>query len=374
MSILILGFPHDIHIHAVLWALDHVGAAHQLLYTPDLPQMLRASIHMGGGAPTTASFRQGDMRGTSGSYDAVWFRRSGLAMRPAGMPDADWTITERECDHHIRILRHHLAPSAYWVNDIEARERSMLKSPQLEAAAACGLATPETLYSNDPDEIRRFYAAHRDHGVIFKLVFQSYWLANASGARHALFTTQLRDEDLRDDTALSNCPATYQRKIDKQYELRVTCMDEVCFAARLDSQSRDTTRMDWRADFSRPLTPQRVELPPEVEERCILLMRRLGLAFGCIDLIVTPEGEHVFLEVNEMGQFLFVEEREPACPLLRAFTTLLIERRLTRSTPLVGGEHINYGDFLASRAWESGFEQDRAQHAAYEVPGLAVEP
>jgi hypothetical protein len=32
----------------------------------------------------------------------------------------------------------------------------------------------------------------------------------------------------------------------------------------------------------------------------------LGLAFGCIDLIVTPEGEHIFLEVNEMGQFLWV--------------------------------------------------------------------
>jgi hypothetical protein len=30
-------------------------------------------------------------------------------------------------------------------------------------------------------------------------------------------------------------------------------------------------------------------------------MRKLGLAFGCIDLIVTPEEEHIFLEVNEMA-------------------------------------------------------------------------
>lgn len=374
MSILILGFPGDVHIHAMRWALRQVRAAHDVLYTPDLPQVLRASVRLGAGALPTASFHCGTTQGRSGDYDAVWFRRSGLSMRPAGMPDADWTIAERECDHHIAILRHHIAPQAYWVNEPWARERAMFKSPQLEAARQCGLATPDTLFSNDPDEIRRFHAEHRAHGTIFKLVHQSYWHAQASGARHALFTTQLRDEDLRNDAALSNCPATYQRKIEKRYELRVTCMDELCLAARLDSQSRDTTRMDWRADFSRPLVPQRVELPPAVEERCIRLMRQLGLAFGCIDLIVTPEGEHVFLEVNEMGQFLFVEEREPALPLLRAFATLLVERRLDRSTKLVGSEALSYGAYLASGDYDRAVADDRAHHAGYEVPGLALEP
>jgi hypothetical protein len=374
MSILILGFPRDIHIHAVRWALDQVGADHQVLYTPDLPQMLRASIHMAPGASPMASFHSGETRGATGGYHAVWFRRSGLAMRPAAMLDADWTVAERECDQHLRTLRRYVAPNAYWVNDIEARERALLKSPQLEAAMACGLAIPETLFSNDPDDIRRFYAAHRERGVIFKLCFQTHWHAQSSGARHALFTTQLRDEDVRDDDALSICPATYQRKIEKQYELRVTCMDEVCFAARLDSQARARTSIDWRADLGQPLTPERVELPRHVEERCIMLMRMLGLAFGCIDLIVTPEGEYVFLEVNEMGQFLWVEEREPACPLLRAFATLLVEGRLERSSVLAGTDRISYGRFLASGGWERACADDDARHAAYQVPGLVSEP
>ncbi|WP_372528755.1 hypothetical protein [Piscinibacter sp.] len=374
MSILILGFPGDVHIHAVRWALDQAGADHQVLYTPDLPQMLRASVRLGGGMLPTASFHCARTAGKTGDYDTVWFRRSGLSMRPPSMPDADWTIAERECDHHIAILRQHLAPNAYWVNDAEARERAMLKSPQLEAARQCGLATPDTLYSNDPDEIRRFYAEHRESGVIFKLVHQSYWHAQASGARHALFTTQLRDEDLRDDAALSVCPATYQRKIEKRYELRVTCMDEACYPARLDSQSREKTRMDWRSDFSQPLVPQRVELPPQVEERCVQLMRRLGLAFGCIDLIVTPEGDYVFLEVNEMGQFLFVEERAPEIPLLRAFATLLVERKLTRSSKLVGSEQLNYAAYLACGDFDLACAADGVHHAPYQVPGLALEP
>jgi hypothetical protein len=373
MSILIFGFPQDIHIHAVRWALEQIGAAHQVVYTSDLPQLLRASIRMAPGESPHATYRDGVTHGATGDYHSVWFRRSGLAMQPSGMLDADWIVAERECDHQIRSLRRYLAPDAYWVNDIEARERALLKSPQLAAAVDCGLAIPETLFSNDPDDIRHFYAAHREDGVIFKLCYQTHWHAQESGARHALFTTQLRDEDLRDDEAMSGCPAIYQRKIEKQCELRVTCMDDVCFAARLDSQVRATTSMDWRADMTNPLMPQRVELPPAVEERCILLMRALGLAFGCIDLIVTPEGEYVFLEVNEMGQFLWVEQREPAFPLLRAIATLLIEGRLDRSSALVGTDRISFGTFLAGGGWERGRADDDARHAVYELPGPVVE-
>ena len=53
--------------------------------------------------------------------------------------------------------------------------------------------------------------------MIFKLNVQTHWHAQSSGERHVLFTTQLRDEHLRDDEALSSCPAIYQRKVDKQY-------------------------------------------------------------------------------------------------------------------------------------------------------------
>ena len=105
-----------------------------------------------------------------------------------------------------------------------------------------------------------------------------------------------------------------------------------------------------------------------------MLMRMLGLAFGCIDLIVTPQGEYVFLEVNEMGQFLWVEQREPACPLLRAFATMLIEGRLNRSSLLAGSEAISYGAFLASGAWERACADDDARHTTYEMPGPVSEP
>lgn len=373
MTVLIFGFPHDIHIHAVRWALDGVGVRHHVLYTPDMPNMLRASVRMSVGTTAMASFRNGSVYGVTGSYDTVWYRRSGEAMRPPGMPDADWTVAARECDHHIRTLRRCLAPAAYWVNDIESREQARLKVPQLVAASACGLSIPETLFSNDPVEIRRFCAEHRRQGVIFKLNVQTYW-ARSSGASHVLFTTTLRDEDLIDDEALSSCPAIYQRKIEKHYELRVTCMDERCFTVRLDSQSRDMTRVDWRADLRTPLKPRLHELPPKVEEQCIMLMRKLGLVFGCIDLVVTPQGEHVFLEVNEMGQFLWVEQDEPGCPMLRAFASLLIEHRLDRASKLIGSDDISFREFLRLGEWERACADDDAHHTRYDALRAVSEP
>jgi hypothetical protein len=144
----------------------------------------------------------------------VWFRRSGLPMRPPGMSDADWAVASRECDYHIRNVRRLIAPDAFWVNDIAAREVVLLKMPQLIAAAQCGFAIPETLYSNDPDEIRCFWGEHRKAGVIFKLHLQTHWHAQSSGERHALFTTEQRQENLQDDAPLAGCPAIYQRKVD----------------------------------------------------------------------------------------------------------------------------------------------------------------
>jgi hypothetical protein len=260
------------------------------------------------------------------------------------------------------------------VNDIEARERALLKSLQLEAAQATGFVIPETLFGNDPDTVRKFFSEHRASGVVFKLNYLANWHAQTLDERYTLFTTQLAEDQLRDDEAISSCPAIYQRKVEKRYELRVTCMDEVCFAARLDSQDRDGTRTDWRADFSRPLIPRFVELPRRIEQLCIALLKRMGLAFGCIDLIVTPDDEYVFLEVNEMGQFLWVEEGEPAFPLLRAFTTFLVERKLTPAQKLVGSEALSFQAFRDSGAWEAGRREDAEQHAVFTAPGVGVEP
>ena len=41
---------------------------------------------------------------------------------------------------------------------------------------------------------------------------------------------------------------------------------------------------------------------------CVALLRALNLAFGAIDMILTPAGEYVFLEINPNGQWAWIQQ------------------------------------------------------------------
>jgi len=56
-------------------------------------------------------------------------------------------------------------------------------------------------------------------------------------------------------------------------------------------------------------------------------MKDLGIVFGCFDLIVTPAGDYVFLELNEAGAFLWIEEQLPELHLADAFCEFLCQSR-----------------------------------------------
>ena len=65
------------------------------------------------------------------------------------------------------------------------------------------------------------------------------------------------------------------------------------------------------------------ELPANVAEKLYALMDALGLVFGSVDMIVTPEGKYVFLEINPNGQFDWVAKRA-GLPIYEALADLLI--------------------------------------------------
>jgi hypothetical protein len=88
------------------------------------------------------------------------------------------------------------------------------------------------------------------------------------------------------------------------------------------------TVLDWR-HASTDVRVEATTLPRDVDHACRLLMKELGIVFGCFDFIVTPEGDYIFLEVNEMGQFLWIEEVNPDL-LLRTESSVV---RLPRSLP-----------------------------------------
>jgi glutathione synthase/RimK-type ligase-like ATP-grasp enzyme len=47
------------------------------------------------------------------------------------------------------------------------------------------------------------------------------------------------------------------------------------------------------------------------------------LNYGAIDIIVTPDGRHVFLEINPVGEFFWLERR-PGLPVSDAIADVLL--------------------------------------------------
>ena len=74
---------------------------------------------------------------------------------------------------------------------------------------------------------------------------------------------------------------------------------------------------------------QRDVLPRSLEARLLRLLDRLGLNFATVDLIVTPEDRHVFLEVNAISYFGFIE-RSTGLPISDALADLLVGRAQPR--------------------------------------------
>lgn len=73
-------------------------------------------------------------------------------------------------------------------------------------------------------------------------------------------------------------------------------------------------------------------------------MKALGPAYGAMDWIVAPEGEHVFLEVNEQGQCLWVERCCPDVPMLQCLTEFLVHGEV-RSNPNEAPDRLRMEDF-----------------------------
>ena len=144
------------------------------------------------------------------------------------------------------------------------------------------------------------------------------------GRELVVFTNPVKPEDLEDLSGLSLCPVTFQELLPKSLELRVTVVGRQVMSAALDSQSSARAAHDWRRDGLRMIQDWRpYQLPPEVEEKILRLMDYFSLNYGAIDIILTPDGRHVFLELNPSGEFFWLE-RTPGLPISEALADLLL--------------------------------------------------
>ena len=154
----------------------------------------------------------------------------------------------------------------------------------------------------------------------------AHWKNPKTGLHTSMFTKKTNYEELaKNREKISLCPMIYQQYTHKAYELRVVMFGASYIAARINSQEHEETSVDWRKETiaGKEVSISREYLPKDLIDKCKVLMNLLGIHFGVFDFIVTPEKEYVFLEVNEMGQWLYLEEISDEFPLLCAVTKFI---------------------------------------------------
>jgi glutathione synthase/RimK-type ligase-like ATP-grasp enzyme len=307
----VISFPEDPHAQRVIGHLDDLGAEVVLLDLSDLPDRATLTVDYDGGTP--AQLELG--RDGAGPIDllrvtALWWRRP-QAVEPSSIVDPEVRLfTVNEWQEAINGLWQLI--DARWVNDPVRDDVAARKALQLRVAAEVGLRVPRTLITSDPQRACAFI----EREGVGRAVYKSF------SCTHALWreTRLARAEALELIDSVRLAPVIFQEYIAADVDIRATIVGRDVFAAAIHSQ--DT---DYAVDFRVSLGQAKVEpvvLPEDVEHRLLALMDRFGLGYGAVDLRRTPEGEHVFLEINTAGEFLFVEERTEQ-PIARALATLL---------------------------------------------------
>ena len=326
MNFLIPTEPDDTDAILVKLALERMGHYVKLLFTADQPTKQKNSAFIDNKSYRWKSSDNYDSF-FDNDYDVVWWRRARKPFLPKDtIHPEDYKFVIRENSLFYESLTYNMAPNAWWINTKEAANRANFKLLQLKIASQCGMAIPTTLCSNDPKEIRYFLLKHESEGVIYKPICSNFWFEEKQ--IKITYTSKISFLDLPSNKLLQLTPGIFQKEIKKKYELRVTCFGDYIVAAKLNSQSHYEGKLDWRAIPEGKMSIEPYTLPQNLEKKIREFMHKMGLVFGSLDFIVTLDDDYIFLEVNEQGQFLWIEEYNSEFKMLDIFVNFLLKKSI----------------------------------------------
>jgi glutathione synthase/RimK-type ligase-like ATP-grasp enzyme len=188
--------------------------------------------------------------------------------------------------------------SAIIINRPSAEATNHSKLFQSIQISASGFIVPDSLVSNDHDEIMEFHSRHRS--IIYK---------SMSSVRSIVKEFSLNDLKGRKNMG----PVFFQQRIIGT-NVRVHVVGEKVFACRIESEG-----IDYRYAQSE-LVPCNIQ--DDITEKCIQLTKNLGLVIAGLDLIITPQRDWYCLEANPSPGFSYFDIAEGR-PIARAVAELL---------------------------------------------------
>jgi glutathione synthase/RimK-type ligase-like ATP-grasp enzyme len=239
-------------------------------------------------------------------FSNVWYRRPELlkSRNFNGTPEGRFVIEEWSEALEAFFSR---IDSSKWMNHPAHNVGASHKIEQLTTATALGLRIPETLVTQDPNELRRFYSEHNGR-VIVKPMATGHVERCGRDRDSVIYTNPVVQEHLADLLDLSNCPTLFQERIDKVSDVRITIVDHDIHAVELTAQDADgTQRCDIRRNNMDDVKYRAISVPDAVRRALIALIDRYSLRFAAIDMAVTHKHEWIFFEVNPNGQWAWLD-------------------------------------------------------------------
>jgi len=175
------------------------------------------------------------------------------------------------------------------------------KFEMLTVASFCGLKIPFSSIISSKKELKK--QVEKLGKVITKPVYeviekqekqQSYYSDSA-----VLLTTEMID-NLNENFV----PTLVQEYIEKLYELRITFINGEIFSTALFTQNDNQTVINQKHyNYAKKTRAVPYQLPKQIEAKIYQFFKVINTNFGCVDMIVTPKQEYVFIEINLNGQF-----------------------------------------------------------------------
>ena len=321
-AVLLLTHSADFYtVDLVAQALARRGVRPVRFNTDLFPSLIKLSARAGDQRAAHFTTETGEQISTDDAR-AVWARK---LWSPRMAQDLDeryrsMCINESTAalDGFLDALHH-----ARWINNLDRQRDAENKQRQLRLAAHAGLRVPRTLVTNDAAAARQFFR-ETEGETVAKLLRPL--AVSMDTAEPFVYTNHVREEDLAGAEALRHSPMVFQELIPKAYELRVAYVAGETFAGALDATGTSRGHTDWRRAAPEECHWEKAQLPTEVASSLQTLMSELGLVFGAVDLICTPSGEHVFLEVNPGGEWGMLE-RDLGLPISAAIAAALLEEK-----------------------------------------------
>lgn len=331
MEVLIVTYSNDDEgIDYVTEALQRKGTNVYRFNTNYYPTRIQLASHYVNNAEQVKIISE-DVTHDLAKFDAVWYRRIRIGQEiPEDMADEYKIPAIEESKSTFQGTLASWGIGKFVLDAVADIRRADNKQLQLKVANRLGLHIPATLITNSANEVKAF--AKNYPAVISKMQY-AFSIYNEAEDEYRVYSHKWEPEELEDMEGLEFSPMIFQEYVEKEYEFRVVIVGEQIFCGKIPSQQSKDGRSDWRKDANiiDDITPY--ELPPQVQLKLLHLMDYFNLNYGAIDLIKTPNGKYIFLEINPVGEFSWLDKALNH-QISEAIANVLMNRARRRNSPL----------------------------------------